>query len=355
MIEKLVKILKEMEKNWRLESFPQTAYEFLEKLDFFPESLSKFEQNINAFLQKDALPTQLNLSNSFGEPSLTIFNNGKFALDIYFWRHCNTIIHSHAFRGAFRVLYGKSLHETFDVKPTKSPLKSVQQTEISLKSSEFLSSGSVRKIQPGFELTHRVLHLSNPTVSLCLRTVNDTTLSQWHYLNSGISYKHENITSTLIKQILYFSYLYENNPSTAEKYLEKVIKKKSDSQKLSLYEAVLSDQFGLNEEVSFLLVDFLRLDLVSSPWFSKYENHYQSLEKNLSISLEKTPPKRFFCHAINSNYATERIDKMMRELNIKDIAQEGKEIIEDGLVFSDEFFIEQTEKVQRFCDFFPRK
>ena len=99
MIESLINFAKQLEQDWSIKDHPQKAKDFLSDLKV-TQSLKDFELEVNKLLLNIKVPEQLNLYNNFGEPSLTIFNNGKFAVDIYFWRKNDTLIHSHGFRGS---------------------------------------------------------------------------------------------------------------------------------------------------------------------------------------------------------------------------------------------------------------
>ena len=46
-----------------------------------------------------ALPLQLDPQSQFGDPPLTVYNDGCLVIDIYFWLHSSTSIHQHAFAG----------------------------------------------------------------------------------------------------------------------------------------------------------------------------------------------------------------------------------------------------------------
>src|SRR5262249_30530981 len=51
----------------------------------------------------NAIPAQLDLKSTFGEPPLTVYNDGCVLIDVYHWLDGSTSIHQHAFAGAFFV------------------------------------------------------------------------------------------------------------------------------------------------------------------------------------------------------------------------------------------------------------
>src|SRR5690606_4266801 len=121
--------------------------------------------------------------------------------DLYFWIDFDTSIHSHGFRGAFKVLHGESLQETFHTPMKERFSDDLLYVDMSDVNVEKLPEGSVRTIAPGGDLTHRVIHLSNPTVSLCVRTVNEPILKQWTYFQNGLAIQRQALSPDLIKKL----------------------------------------------------------------------------------------------------------------------------------------------------------
>lgn len=173
MIEQILSHTASLETNWSRAKFPQLALESLNTLEL-SKSLNEIEQSVAAWLlESKEIPPQVKLLNNFGEPPVTIFNNGKFAVDIYFWRKNDTVIHSHAFRGAFKVIHGRSLHEEFQVSFLKEINQDISFSKLSESTKTIMKTGSTQIINPGTELVHSVLHLDNPTITLCIRTVEE--------------------------------------------------------------------------------------------------------------------------------------------------------------------------------------
>ena len=98
-----------IERAWAKENderalFSQISYDHLAKFSN-RYSLEELEKDLAVWLANSKLPKQLNIYNNFGQPPVTIFNNSKFVIDLYFWTDIDTSIHSHSFSGAFKVLY----------------------------------------------------------------------------------------------------------------------------------------------------------------------------------------------------------------------------------------------------------
>ncbi len=119
-----------------------------------------------------ALGQQLNPDSSFGNPPITLFysSDHNFVLDLYIWNDSQTAIHGHSFEGAFQVLQGKSVEMTYEF---HSDSEGTPWGKIIPRNIHFLNVGEVREIDLHEKLIHRVVHLSSPTVSLVLRTINN--------------------------------------------------------------------------------------------------------------------------------------------------------------------------------------
>lgn len=356
---------------FNLATFPADAMESLDQLKF-NLSFQDFEQAVaDWLLSLEKLPPQVNMYNVFGEPSISLFNNDKFAVDIYFWRTNDTLIHSHGFRGAFKVLYGQSLHEEFKVEVTddlgrKSSLPSasssseaspnelkfdVVSSKVIKTKSEILKPGDTRVILPGMDLVHRVLHLENPTVTLCVRTVNDKELAQWHHLSSGISYQQKNIDELTIKRILYFQYLFESEPMKAKDYLDHMLGLISVASQLSLYESLFQDEFGLDSETTYFMIDHMRLRFQDLKWFGQYESHYKKMNQHLFETQASSGALKLLAHGINSSYSINDINELLRQVTKEDISSLCKKLLSDDSIFNEEHYEHQQETIATFAKF----
>ncbi|MBI4124631.1 MAG: hypothetical protein HY466_01695 [Deltaproteobacteria bacterium] len=138
------------------------------------EHRSGLRFNMEAFLRSfwkvKKLPKQLSPHGGFGQPPITLYRDKQFLIDIYFWVTPQISIHSHAFRGAFAVLQGKSLHCEYTFQVKKDFGDQVQLGDLNLKATHLLREGDVEEILPGPDFIHQVWHISFPTVSLAVRT-----------------------------------------------------------------------------------------------------------------------------------------------------------------------------------------
>lgn len=281
--------------------------------------------------ESSSLPEQINVHNTFGQPPVTIFNNGKFVVDVYFWLGCDTSIHSHGFRGAFKVLHGKSLHETFQVEISKSVADDVALTNLGTPSLELLKSGDVRAINAGTELTHRVIHLEEPTITLCVKTINEPALSQWHHFSEipgigGLAVQKRHLDSGLIKKVYYFQYLMSQNEASASTFLKRFVEKQDRSTLMNLCEEVASGGYELSDEIAQRFLDEVYARFADEEWFQRYEASAAAMEGEIVFAQSPSPLTRLAAHFVNTHRRFSDVEATLNELAEKHVSK--KEIEE---------------------------
>lgn len=378
VLDPLLQLSQIIESEFDLTTLPEQAFKVLNQLEYKVE-FDQFEQAVAEWLLNlPELPKQVNLYNVFGEPSISLFNNDKFSVDLYFWRTNDTLIHSHGFRGAFKVLFGRSLHEEFNVELTdnlgrqnikpnpalfletdnKTTLNSkstsyaesdVVSSKVQLTKSEILKQGDTRTILPGMELVHRVLHLDDPTVTLCIRSVNDQQLSQWHHLSSGISYKQRNIDELTIKRILYFQFLHESNPATAKDYLDHMLGLISVATQLALYEGLFQDEFGLDPDITYFMIDHMRTRFEDLKWFGQYESHYKKMTQALFEVQASEGSLKLLAHGINNGYSAQNIQDLLKYVTKENLSSLCQKLLSDDPIFNEEHYELQQTQIINFA------
>ncbi len=248
-----------------------TDYLLEKKLNFKLEEIENFIATWS--LENEILPDQVNVYNGFGQPPVTIFNNGEFVVDLYFWQTLDTSIHSHSFSGAFQVLHGSSQHEVFKVEKKEEFFDDIFISKLEKVTDEMLEVGEVREIKRGLEFSHRVLHLENPTVTLCIRTVNDKT-PQWHHFDNGLSIQKKGPEACDIKRLSIFDYLLSRNVQSGLNYLEELMNTFSPSLVMNLYEQLSYDQMGLQEDSVEVFFDKVVERYGNTPWFQVYMDFF---------------------------------------------------------------------------------
>jgi hypothetical protein len=254
-----------------LESFPEIATRALREFEYGMDQAALEQTLAEWFQQTRPLPPQINVHNTFGQPPITIFNNHKFVVDIYFWLTADTSIHSHGFRGAFRVLHGRSLHEEFTVKTLQEFAPDVHLTDLGIPQKTFLTAGDTMPILPGKDLTHRVVHLEKPTVTLCVKTINEESLHQWNYFPNGLAIQKRHVPAGLIKQIYYFQYLGGQNPDLATKFLEDLLDQCDLSLQMNLAEEISGGAYDLGEDFAGFIMDRIQDRHQDAAWFQRYQ------------------------------------------------------------------------------------
>lgn len=293
------------------DKFPAIATRLLNSFQY-DLSQEQLDQVLSDWLVKSSpLPEQINLHNTFGEPPLTLFNNGKFLVEIYIWRGCDTSIHSHGFRGAFRVLHGRSLHESFKVGVTQVIAPDVELTELGVPLMELLERGMVRTIEPGKELTHRVIHLSDPTVTLCVKTIGEKKLSQWHHFSNGLAIKKRHLDPALLKQLYYFQYLASRDGKLAESFLSDVLAKQDISTLMNLCEELASGGYQILEELVQLILESIYQCYHGTEWFRRYEEATAEHGNLIAFQHFSSARARLVAHFINEGLGLSSVQNML--------------------------------------------
>lgn len=302
------KLIADFQREWasedgNLEKFPSVATRELENFKY-DLTQSQFDSAMAEWLVENSrLPDQINVHNTFGEPPITIFNNGVFVVEVYIWIGCDTSIHSHGFRGAFRVLQGLSLHEKYAVKVTETIAHDVELTELGTPTTEILKRGDVRTIEPGKDLTHRILHLQNPTITLCIKTIGEKALSQWHHFlsgpSNGLAIQKRHLDPALIKQVYFFQYLAARNGQQAGVFLDRLIARQDISTLMNLCEELASGGYEIADEFVELILAKIYDRFGSTEWFRRYEESAQVHAEEVSFERLESPEARLTAYFRN--------------------------------------------------------
>jgi len=193
-----------------------------------------------------------------------------------------------------------------------------------------------------------VVHLENPTLTLCIRTVEDTQLNQWHHLSSGLSYTKYNLKEVNVKQILYFQYMYHSNSLTALKYLNELLTRMEASATLSLYESVFANEFGLDPVVSDIIIEHINNLCHEELWFQKFINHYDDLAYHLMEFNASSGDLKLLAHGLNFNFSAESIKNLLGYTENQELQQLTSKLLEEQTIFNDEYYGDQVQKINGF-------
>ncbi|MEM0895404.1 MAG: hypothetical protein AAGJ79_00870 [Verrucomicrobiota bacterium] len=180
----------EIDRRWRegdfdVAKFPSIATEALRAANLHEhfDALAPAREVIRAL----EIPPQQDLGAAFGEPPITVFQNDRFFIDVYYWLDGTTLIHEHGFCGAFAVMGGGSIHTRFDFEEKRHFNRRLSIGELAVKSCETLEVGDVCEIPAGEDLVHSLFHLDRPSVSVVVRTEAAWTAPQRHFLWPNIA------------------------------------------------------------------------------------------------------------------------------------------------------------------------
>ena len=309
------------------ESFSDISFDVLERFSTNLD-LAEFENAISQWVLENHTVKQLNVYDGFGQPPITIFNNGKFVVDIYFWLNIDTSIHSHSFSGAFKVLFGRSVHETYAVNPIKEFSPDMIMTDICHINTELLNAGSCRKIVSGNNFNHRLIHLDCPTITLCVRTIHKNESKQFHHLPNGLSIEKVDLDEFVLKKIFFFNYLVKIDEAKARQFLLNLTLEFSLAMLLSIYEKISFGGIDLEEDSANIFHEVFEGKFGNTEWFQLYQSFYQELEKNYIEINGDSPESRFLEHALSFNYSYEVGLKVLRQIRAAPLNEEQLSLLD---------------------------
>lgn len=151
------------------------------------EKVNLEELHIWAATQR--IPNQLDLSQSFGNPPVTVYQSNRFVIDVYTWFHSTTTAHQHAFSGAFCVLLGGSVHAKMSFTESRRVNENLRLGTLSTDAVEVLGVGDVREVPAGDAFIHRLYHLDHPSATIIIRTKGDMSAApQYSYAEPSVGF-----------------------------------------------------------------------------------------------------------------------------------------------------------------------
>src|SRR5579871_52904 len=166
--------------------FPQLCQSMLER---FPDLLVSAEDVLRWLVTAEHLPKQFDPDSKFGNVALTVATRDDFFIQVLIWTDSTTGIHQHGFSGAFLVLHGSSLHSLWSFQECRRWSDRLKGGQLTLRSTEYLRSGSVRPIVPSNAMIHSLFHLESPSITVVVRTpMSAVFVPQLSYERSGLAY-----------------------------------------------------------------------------------------------------------------------------------------------------------------------
>jgi hypothetical protein len=259
---------------YALDAFTSIATAAIER--FSPHEHFQLAEFADWLTRTPDLPEQLDPKNSFGDPPITVWRTSRFVVDLYFWTTPETALHDHGFAGAFTNLLGESLHCVYGLGSIDRPEPGVMVTNLDLQVVELLDKGSIRPILGGRQFVHRVTHISRPTVTLTVRTVDTgSTFGQYVYFYPSIGvevrYKLEEQDQLLQKRRRFLSFLAATGNPHLESYVKQLVDQ-SDARAALRYVSKLNHDADMHPLEHFSLLNrFLeQLEARYGAWIDKF-------------------------------------------------------------------------------------
>jgi len=336
-------LVKRAEREWtgtrsRLAAFPEIAARLLRDFEY-DLTQDQLDRWLARWLRETAkLPDQVSLHNTFGQPPITLFNNGSLVVDLYLWLAADTTIHSHGFRGAFRVLHGNSLQETYAMKGIRWIAPGVRLCDPGVPRMEILQRGDVRAILPAARLTHRVIHLESPTVTLCVKTINEPGIHQWDYHPDGLALQRLDLDPDLIKEVYYFEYLLKRNATLAARYLRDIVGALGVVMRMTLVEALYGGSLEVSEETIDRCLAEIRRIHGKADWFKRHISLEPPHLRELQFAGCKSSLERLVAHFINTGHDLKTIAPPLsrlagHDLTRSDIVKVLRSLLDSQFIF----------------------
>jgi hypothetical protein len=154
-----------------------------------PEGLTP-EVVLNLLTAGADLPKQRASSDIFGQPPAVMYRSENFEIQAITWMEGTTSTHQHGFDGAFRVVWGSSLHigYTFDQQESMAEGHLVTG-QLAMIEPEILWPGDVRPIVAGPDFIHALFHLERPSMTIVVRNGSSgLPFPQYDYRLPGLGF-----------------------------------------------------------------------------------------------------------------------------------------------------------------------
>ena len=136
------------------------------------------------------LPKQRASSDVFGQPPVVMYRSENFEIQAITWMEGTTSTHQHGFDGAFRVVWGSSLHVGYAFDQQESMAEGHLVTgQLTMIEPEILWPGDVRPIVAGPDFIHALFHLERPSMTIVVRNGSSgLPFPQYDYRPPGLGF-----------------------------------------------------------------------------------------------------------------------------------------------------------------------
>ena len=159
-------------------AFPDVAFDVLGAFDPPVFSLDK----VVPFLLTTRIAQSV-AGRVFSDMPLVVYRGEGFYIEVLIWVDGTTLIHHHAFSGAFRLLHGSSLHSVYRFEEARRINSRARIGKVTCTGMRYLRRGDRHRISSGPNgLAHALFHLDRPSVTLVVRTDTDPDAGPQHAL-----------------------------------------------------------------------------------------------------------------------------------------------------------------------------
>jgi hypothetical protein len=145
---------------------------------------------LNLLTAGSDLPKQRASSDVFGQPPAVMYRSENFEIQAITWMEGTTSTHQHGFDGAFRVVWGSSLHVGYAFDQQESMADGHLVTgQLAMIEPEILWPGDVRPIVAGPDFIHALFHLERPSMTIVVRNGSSgLPFPQYDYRPPGLGF-----------------------------------------------------------------------------------------------------------------------------------------------------------------------
>lgn len=184
IIEKLRKIFYEaVDDNSLNLNFEEKCSHYLSRMSI---SQSDIPLLLRELIKKDKYPSQDYGRNEFGQPSFTIFKEKELVLEILNWQKSSLAIHSHVFKGAFKVLGNGANLIKCEFTREKKIEDGVFLGKFNIQKTISLKFSEIDKIFSQEKGIHAIYHHGDKGMTLVLRSPHNKELTTSVFYSSGV-------------------------------------------------------------------------------------------------------------------------------------------------------------------------
>ena len=186
----------------------QADFDELTLPELAAEALAKAD--LDTDFQLDDVAEFLLTTNIAQQPALrfsnlppVVYRCDDFYIELLIWMDATTVIHQHAFSGAFRVFAGSSVHSIYQFHERERISSRLLVGDVRLDRVELLRRGDVRQIKSGRQgLVHALFHLDQPSVTLVVRNSEPWARPQYVLTRPSVAFADQDLEQDSRVQVM---------------------------------------------------------------------------------------------------------------------------------------------------------